>query len=329
LEGYGEQWIQLSTKREATFTNLDPGEYVLRVKGSNNDGVWNEEGASLKIIITPPWWQTLWFRILSIVTLVGLVISAHRIRTASIKARNRALEQEIAERKKLLEELESSHARLRALTAHLHAIAERERVTIARDLHDELGGLLTSLKIDLAVMERRFDQAESSPVLQATEKDIRAMKSSLDFAIANVREFIRKLRPEILDSAGLVGALEWQLQEFHKHSGVAYEFQSDATALAVDEECAIAVFRIFQEALTNVSRHAHAGKVSVKIMKHPDHAVIEIMDNGIGIPQEKLEKTATFGLLGMRERALMFEGEVRISGSPGKGTSVMIKIPIT
>ena len=121
LQGYSEQWIQLGTKREATFTNLDPSEYVLRVKGSNNDGVWNEKGASLKIIITPPWWQTLWFRILSVVTLIGLVITAYRIRVASMQARNRALEKEIGERKKVEASLWQAFSEIAQLKEQLQA----------------------------------------------------------------------------------------------------------------------------------------------------------------------------------------------------------------
>jgi signal transduction histidine kinase len=328
LEGYREQWIQLGTKREVTFTNLDPGEYVLRVKGSNNDGVWNEEGASFKIIITPPWWKTWWFRMGGVLAILGLIISAHRFRTAYIEARNRALEKEAAERKQAEMELKNSREQLRALTGHLHDAMERERVSISQDTHDELGGVLTALKIDLTLLERGLEKNTATKEDEPSLKEIRAMKQTIDVTIGKLRAFVRRLRPDVLDDLGLVAALEWQMQEFHKRVGVGYEFKSEATALEVEENCALAVFRIFQEALTNIVRHANAGKVVVQINQNREYALITIIDNGLGIPAEKLAASDTFGLLGMRERALMFGGEVEIVSAPGEGTTVSIKVPL-
>ncbi|NUO81785.1 hypothetical protein HUU05_17075, partial [candidate division KSB1 bacterium] len=327
LEGYREQWIQLGTKREVTFTNLDPGEYVLRVKGSNNDGGWNEAGTSLKIIVTPPWWQTWWFQAGSILAILGLIILGHRLRLADIEARNRALEQEIAERKQAELELKNSREQLRALTGYLHETMERERVSISQDIHDELGGVLTALKIDLTLLERGLEK-NTAPKDDLNLKEIRLMKQTIDATIGKLRAFVRRLRPEVLDDLGLVAALEWQMQEFHKRIGVDYEFKSEATALAVEENGAIAVFRIFQEALTNIARHANAGKVVVQIEQNTEYALINIIDNGVGILAEKLAAPDTFGLLGMRERALMFGGEVKITSAAGQGTTVIIKVPL-
>jgi transcriptional regulator with GAF, ATPase, and Fis domain len=160
LEGYREQWIQLGTKREVTFTNLDPSEYVLRVKGSNNDGVWNEEGASLKITITPPWWKTLWFRILSVVTFVGLVISAHRIRTASIKVRNKALEKEITERQKAEASLRQAFTEIAQLKEQLQAenIYLKEEIKLEHN-YEEIIGQSEALKYVLHKVEQVAPEA--------------------------------------------------------------------------------------------------------------------------------------------------------------------------
>jgi len=328
MEGFDADWVHAGTKREAVYTNLDPGEYTFRVKGSNDDGVWNEEGASLKIIITPPWWKTWWFRMGSVLAILGLIISGHRFRTAYIKARNRALEKEVAERKQAEAKLKNSRERLRALTGHLHEVMERERISISQDIHDELGGVLTALKIDLTLLECGLEKTSAPKEDDLSLKEIRAMKQTIDATIGRMREFVRQLRPEVLDDLGLVAALEWQMQEFHKRMGVGYEFKSEATVLAVEENCAIAVFRIFQEALTNIARHASASQVVVQISQNQDHALIKIIDNGIGIPAEKLASPGTFGLLGMRERALMFGGEVDIASAPGEGTTVIIKVPL-
>jgi len=328
MEGFDRDWIRIGAKREAVYTNLAPGKYTFRVKASNNDGVWNEAGTSLKIIITPPWWKTWWFRMGSVLAILGLIISVHRFRTAYIEARNRALEKEVAERKQAEMELKNSRAQLRALTGHLHEVMEGERVSISQDIHDELGGVLTALKIDLTLLERGLEKTSAPKEDDPSLKEIRVMKKTIDATIGRMREFVRRLRPEVLDDLGLVAALEWQMQEFHKRIGVEYEFKSAATALEVEENCAIAVFRIFQEALTNVARHANAGKVVVQISQNQDHALIKIIDNGIGIPAEKLAAPGTFGLLGMRERALMFGGEVEIAGAPGEGTTVIIKVPL-
>lgn len=328
MEGFDGDWIRIGAKREAVYTNLAPGKYTFRVKASNNDGVWNETGTSLKVIITPPWWQTWWFRGVSILAVLGLIVSGHRLRIAYIKARNRALEKEVAERKQAERELNKSREQLRALTGHLHDTMERERVSISHDIHDELGGVLTALKIDLTLLERGLEKNSASKDDDLSLKEIRAMKQTIDATIGKMREFVRRLRPEVLDDLGLVAALEWQMQEFHKRIGVEYAFKSEATALEVEENCAIAVFRIFQEALTNIARHANASKVVVQISQNQDHALIKVIDNGIGIPAAKLAAPATFGLLGMRERALMFGGEVDIASALGEGTTVIIKVPL-
>lgn len=146
--------------------------------------------------------------------------------------------------------------------------------------------------------------------------------------INKVRILITELRPEVLDTLGLIPALEWQIEEFHKRTNLAYEFSTAVEELHLVKEHAIAVFRIFQESLTNVARHAQARKVRTKIEKYDGALWVEITDDGKGITAEDLNAHGKFGLLGMRERALVFGGEVTITGAPGRGTTVKIKVPI-
>ncbi|MCI0692967.1 PAS domain S-box protein [candidate division KSB1 bacterium] len=236
---------------------------------------------------------------------------------------------DITERKRALEKLQASRERLRALSAHLQSLREKERLTIARDMHDELGQVLASLKMDLTLLERRIKTAEGTIEPSLYIEEIKRMKELVDSTLDQVTQLVTTLRPAVLDSLGLMAALEWQLQEFHERTGLAYEFISEVDEINVAAESAVAVFRIFQESLSNIARHAHAGKVVVEINQRDASCFIAIRDDGIGIAEADLEKRHAFGLLGMKEQALIFGGEVEIAGAPGQGTTVKVRIPIT
>lgn len=236
---------------------------------------------------------------------------------------------DITANQQTLDELHVSRERLRALSAHLHSLREQERLAIARDLHDELGQALTSLKMDISMLKSKVqstaDQYRSETVLD----DIETMHRLIADTINKVRILITELRPEVLDTLGLIPALEWQIEEFHKRTNLACAFSSTVEEeLYLVKEHAIAVFRIFQESLTNIARHAQAGKVTATIEKYHGALWVEITDDGKGITAEDLNAHGKFGLLGMRERALVFGGEVTITGAPGRGTTVKIKVPI-
>lgn len=234
---------------------------------------------------------------------------------------------DITERKHAEEELKASREELRQLAAHLQSARENERTSIAREIHDELGQDLTGLKMDLAMLEDLVNDHVQPPVLDEMNDRITSMSQLMDTTVHAVRKIISELRPVLLDKLGLAAAIEWQAEEFHTRTGIACECFITADDAAFDRDCATAVYRIFQESLTNVMRHAGATRVSVSFGRDDDVYELEIRDNGKGIDADAFSKTKSFGFIGMRERALLFNGTVSIAGEEGKGTTVTLTIP--
>jgi PAS domain S-box-containing protein len=233
------------------------------------------------------------------------------------------LEQRVSERKRAEARLRESREQLRNLAARLQSVREEERAHIAREIHDELGQSLTGLKMDLAWLASRLP--EDQPWLREKPQDMRRL---IDATIQTVRKIATELRPGILDDLGLTAAIEWQAQEFQARTGIACEFISRLEEFPLERDRSTAIFRIFQETLTNVARHAQATRVSVSLRAHNGSLVLEVRDNGKGVTAEELADPQSLGLLGMRERALLFGGEVSISGQPGAGTTVTAQIPL-
>jgi PAS domain S-box-containing protein len=240
---------------------------------------------------------------------------------------------DITERKKVEEELRDSGSQLRALAIRLQQIREEERVLIAREIHDEMGGGLTGLKMDLSQLLHRIGDADPFEARPALMGKIHTANESIDQLIRVVRRISTDLRPSILDDLGLIAALEWQLSEFTSRTAIPHEFATTFDYVQLKEGTAVAVFRIFQEALTNVVRHSWATKVAVvlregeKGFSGDESFVLEIRDNGRGIREEEILNPESLGLLGMKERVLAFGGELSIHGEPGRGTTLVLKIP--
>jgi signal transduction histidine kinase len=227
-----------------------------------------------------------------------------------------------AERRRTEERLKKSHEQLRALSMYLQHIREDERIRISRQVHDELGQALTGLKMDLYWLSSRVPKQ-----LRAVREKTKTMSAHIDSTIQTVRRISTELRPGILDDLGLVAALEWQAGEFQKRTGIKCEVTSQIQEAILDEELNTVFFRIFQESLTNVVRHANASLVDVRLWEQEGNLWMEIKDNGRGISEAELSNTRSIGLLGMRERAALLSGEVIISGAPGQGTTVRVRIP--
>lgn len=230
---------------------------------------------------------------------------------------------DITERKKAEFELKESTTQLRNLASHLQSVREEERRMIAREIHDELGQVLTVLKIQISLLSNKLrkDQTE-------IKEKIYAVSEVIDQTVETVQRITSKLRPGILDDLGLIPAIEWQAQDFESKTGIICDCELPPDDIELDQEKVTAVFRIFQEALTNVARHANANTVRVRVKTEGEVLMVRITDNGRGITEKEIADSNSLGLLGMKERAMLFNGEVKVSGEPNKGTSVSVSIPL-
>ena len=240
---------------------------------------------------------------------------------------NAELEERVVQRTADLQaaiaQLENSRAQLVLLTHHEQTRREEDRARMAREIHDELGQALTGLKMDLAWL-----QQHTRPKQKDLLQKFRDMSDLVDTTIQDVRRIATELRPGMLDDLGLVPAMEWQLQEFQKRSGIRCRFTSDLEEVALDAEETTVLFRILQETLTNVARHAAATRVEVSLEEEQGYVCLRVQDNGRGIMASEVEGSRSFGLLGMRERFLLRSGDFSIHGTPGRGTTVVIKLPL-
>ena len=218
---------------------------------------------------------------------------------------------------------------VRALSARMQSTREEEGTRIAREIHDELGGVLTGIKWDLEGIESKLEIQDGNAPIQDIRKHLKAITSQIESTIITVRRISSELRPGVLDDLGLVAAIEWQAQQFHKRTGLQVHWETSLDTADVSRDGATAVFRIFQEVLTNVLRHSRANNISVKLEQKGKQLELEVTDDGRGITEEEQRNTVSLGILGMKERALLVGGEVRITGSKGKGTTVVVTIPLS
>jgi signal transduction histidine kinase len=219
-------------------------------------------------------------------------------------------------------QLAESEQKLRALAAHLISVREEERAHIAREIHDELGQVLTGLKMEVAWLARRLND-DQRPLLEKTE----SMGQLIDQTVQTVRKISTGLRPEVLDEMGLVAAIGWQAKEFQKRTGIRCRLNLPQELGGLERDLSTTMFRVFQEILTNIARHSRATRVDVDLKSQSEHLVLEVADNGIGIGSVGRNGRRSLGLLGMQERALRVGGEVNIGSVPGHGTKVVVTIP--
>ena len=234
------------------------------------------------------------------------------------------ISEDITERKRAEHQLQRSFELLRTLSQRLDVVREEERTRIARELHDELGVRMTCMKMDLSRLVAMM--RESLFPREKMEEKIRAMSADVDTTIAEVQRLAAELRPGVLDDLGLVAAIEWQCQDFERRSGIRCLCEASFEEIKISPSRATAAFRICQEALVNVARHAKATFVRVLVKENGDDVLIEIQDNGQGIPPEKLSDAGSLGLLGMKERSMAIGGRLEIAGWPGKGTTVTLRL---
>jgi signal transduction histidine kinase len=246
--------------------------------------------------------------------------------TRLLPAVNRALReaQQRSAHRRAEEQLRESHEQLRALSVYLQSVREEERTRIAREVHDGLGQALTGCKLDLSWIASRLPK-EQKELVEKT----RALSGHIDSTIQMVRRIATELRPGILDHLGLAAALEWQANEFQTRTGIQCEVHASLNEPDLPPDLNTTFFRIFQETLTNIIRHAGATRVVVELKEKDGSVVLEVRDNGRGISRAEITKTKSMGLLGMRERAALLGGEFKIGrAAKGEGTRVTISIPL-
>ncbi len=303
MEGFDKDWVFAGPKREATYTNLDPAEYVFEVKASNSDGVWNERGTSVRIVISPPYWQTWWF--LSAVILAFLSIGPFiYYRRVSALKKKQVIQQEFS--RSLIESQE----------------AERKRV--AAELHDSIGQDLLVIKNKLLLGLQSGQQSKESL------KDFQDAVDHVSDSLKHVREISRNLRPVQLDQIGLTAALESLVETVAESSRLEATVSIDNIDNILSKEGEINLFRIVQESLNNVLKHSNASAIRIELKKTGRAVRLLIEDNGRGLPVDHAQQKRQqgLGLNSMNERARILGGELLIESNHGKGTRVRLEVPI-
>ncbi len=246
-------------------------------------------------------------------------------RTAELEAANKKLVHEIAERKRTEDQLRASHQRLRNLATQLQAVREEERTIIAREVHDEMGQALTALKMDLAWIAKGLPKR-----WKMLPDRVHSMISLTDSTLTAVQQLSSRLRPAMLDDLGLEAAIEWQLQDFASRGDYECRLDLKAKALRPNTKRDIAVFRIFQESLTNIARHASANRIGVKLRIKAGDLLLVVIDDGKGISDDALTSAYSLGLTGMYERARTLGGSLKIErGAKDRGTVLTLSVPLT
>ena len=239
----------------------------------------------------------------------------------TLEETNKALQEEIDERRQAEEQLTLLNRQLRDLSANLQSVREEERTRIAREIHDVLGQQLTVLKLDIAWLNKKLAPGDLKDKAQV-------MLNTVDDTLQVVKKIATELRPGVLDDLGLIAAIEWQCREFETRMGIRCKLHTEIQELDTTHEISTAVFRIFQETLTNILRHAKASLAEIHISIFDDLLEVRISDNGRGITEEEIAQSNSLGLLGMKERMLSIGGEIFITGTRGAGTVVKLVIPL-
>jgi len=230
---------------------------------------------------------------------------------------------DISERTRREEELRQSRRRMRELASHLESATEKERIRIAREIHDELGQALTALKMELHWCIQRMPKGDTALI-----EKTKTLSELVDTNVQLVQRISSELRPGLLDNLGLSAAIEWQAGKFQERTGIECDIVCEPEDIVLDQTRSTAVFRIFQEALTNIGRHANAEKVEITLRKTAAAVELSVSDNGVGIKESQISDSKSFGLMGIRERVHALGGVVRIRGIQNEGTTISVEIPM-
>ncbi|MCA1849473.1 MAG: histidine kinase, partial [Acidobacteria bacterium] len=303
LEGLDQDWVEAGTRRAAYYSHLAPGDYTFTVTAANSEGVWNTQGASLRIIVHPPFWRTWWFLSLTAAVIAGLAFLAYELRVLRLKR---------------------AHAAQEAFSRQLIASQEQERKRIAAELHDGLGQNLLIIK-NRALMGLHVLKGQETAREQLDE-----ITSATSQAIEEVREIAYNLRPYHLDRLGLTSTIEAMIEKIAATSEINFSAEIDNLDGLLAKESEINLYRVIQESLNNIVKHSGAAAAQVKIMRDESGISITIRDDGRGFLLEPMSPAESrrrgFGLTGMAERVRMLGGTHTIHSAPGEGTTVSIRI---
>jgi signal transduction histidine kinase/ligand-binding sensor domain-containing protein len=331
LEGFDDDWTEVgSTQRLVTYTNLDPGRYIFRVTAANAAGVWNEAGRAIALVVTPPWWATWGGRGLVFALIVGGAFGIYAWRVNSLKRQRHALEAEIVERKQAEEALRVSQNSLRRSNAQIQGLAgrlltaqEAERTRIARELHDDLNQELATLSISLSSLKRRLP----SDAAEAQQEVTRLQQQTIALSEA-IRHLSHELHPGVLQHAGLIAALQGDCTQFGTQHEIDVTFHADAGLEEIPADVALCLYRVAQEALRNMARHAGARQAEVALTRSDDILELRITDDGQGFDREAAGQHGGLGLISIDERVRLVHGDVQIVTAPRCGTELRIRVPL-
>ena len=304
LWGGPAEEMDLGSQSRAVLGGLAPGDYELRVSGATAGGIWNHEGVVLRIVVTPPFWRTPAFAGSLALLLLIIAVVIVQSRTAVLEKRAELM---------------------RTLSMHIQDAREEERKTAAREVHDELGQILTAAKMDLSWIRNH------PPVPDAFGDRIGEAISMVDSAIESVKDISTRLRPKALDTLSLSEAVRWQLEDFSHRSTIECRATIDPAPDGIGEDVATTMFRVFQEILTNIGRHSGAGSVEVRFGQDDGSMFLDVQDDGRGIPPTAADSPESLGILGMRERVRHEGGSFEILSPPedtASGTRVIVRIPL-
>jgi two-component system, NarL family, sensor histidine kinase UhpB len=237
--------------------------------------------------------------------------------------------EDITERKGAEDRLKASSEQLRALSASLQSAREKEATRIARQIHDDMGGILTGLRWEIEELEKMIQQPADPAGLKAMQAKLATMAGLTDTTVNVVRRIASELRPSILDDLGLMEAVEWQAEQFQARTGIECRCDWALHDIPLGDLESTAVFRVVQEALTNIIRHAQATQVRIRMRIEDGMFILAVVDNGCGITQEEVVNRKSLGLLGMQERTHLIGGQVEIVGDKGTGTTLRLRVPLT
>jgi signal transduction histidine kinase/ligand-binding sensor domain-containing protein len=327
MEELEPDWVEAGTRRHADYPDLKPGTYTFSVKASNNSGVWNEQGAAVRITITPPFWQTWWFVGLLGVGFLGVVAGSVRLRLKGVEARRRELEQQVADR---TAELSQANVALEGEIAGRLQVeealrqSEREKATIdernrlARELHDSVAQSMYGVTLLAEVASQLLASGQTAQVAG----HLGELKETARDSLAEMRLLIYELRPPVLEEEGLASALQARLEAVESRAGLDTEFHLGGE-LTLNPQVEEALFRIAQEALNNTLKHAHAHRVAISLNQTAQTVTLEIADDGTGFDPATARRSGGLGLRGMEERAAEIGARLEIVSAPDGGRPLL------